>query len=90
MAERTIYAEITLDDDKAFEENDMEPIEYIEREFGWLQQSGISLEQAVIIDTDCDDWDRYLNYLFQWAFDNTSEEAPESPLSFNVWKARNL
>lgn len=90
MAERTIYAEITLDDDKAFEENDMEPIEYIEREFGWLQQSGISLEQAVIIDTDCDDWDRYLNYLFQWAFDNTSEETPESPLSFNVWKARNL
>lgn len=90
MAERTIYAEITLDDDKAFEENDMEPIEYIEREFGWLQQSGISLEQAVIIDTDCDDWDRYLNYLFQWAFDNTGEESPESPLSFNVWKARNL
>lgn len=88
MAERTVYAELTFDDDKAIKENDMEEVEYLEREFGWLQQSGISLEQLVIIDTDCDDWDRYLNYLFQWAFGNISENAPESPLSFNVWKSR--
>ena len=42
MAERTVYAELTFDDDKAIRENDMEEVEYLEREFGWLQQSGIS------------------------------------------------
>ena len=88
MSKRTVYAELTLDDDKAFKENDMEPIIYLGREFGQLEQSGISLDQAVIIDTDCDDWDKYLNYLFQWAFDNMSEESPEGPLSFSAWKAK--
>lgn len=89
MSKRTVYAELVLEDSKAFDENDMGPIEYLEREFGWMEQSGVEAKKMLIVDTDCDDWDRYLNYLFQWAFENAAEETTESPLSFNAWKEMN-
>ena len=90
MAERQVFAIISVDDDKAFEENDIGPVEYIEREFGWLEQSGISLEEMVMAEPDSSNiWERYINYLLGWAFEHSGdEETTESPLSFNVWKAR--
>lgn len=89
MAQRTVYAEITLDDSFAFDKNNMGPVEYLEREFENLKLSGIDLEQLVIIDEDCDAWDRYLNYLFQWAFSNLSDDSAEGPLPFSAWKTNN-
>ena len=52
---RTVIAILELDDDKAIAE-DLGTIEYLEREFGWLEQSGISLENAKILDDD-DEYD---------------------------------
>ena len=49
---RTVIAILEVDDDKAFEEIDDGPIPYLEREFGWLEQSGISLQNARILDDD--------------------------------------
>lgn len=67
MTERKIYAEITLDDDAAIEEG-MGSIDYVEREFGWLLDSGITLENAIIADDDdSDTWARYVNYVINWA-----------------------
>ena len=51
MSPRTVVAIIVVDDDKAIEE-DMGTIDYLEREFGWLQGSGIHLENARILDVD--------------------------------------
>jgi hypothetical protein len=46
-----VIAMIEVDDDKAIEE-DVGTIEYFEREFGWLADSGISLQSARILDDD--------------------------------------
>ena len=48
---RKIIAIIEVDDDKAIEE-DLGTIDYLEREFGWLNESGIFLEDARILDED--------------------------------------
>lgn len=48
---RTVIAMIAVDDDRAVAE-DLGTIEYLEREFGWLKQSGIFLQNARILDDD--------------------------------------
>lgn len=48
---RKVVAIIEVDDDKAIAE-DLGTIEYLEREFGWLEQSGVSLQNARILDDD--------------------------------------
>lgn len=48
---RKIIAMIKVDDDKAIAE-DLGTIEYLEREFGWLADSGIFLGDARILDDD--------------------------------------
>ena len=48
---RTIIAMLEIDDDRAIEE-DLGTIEYLEREFGWLSDSGIFLQNARILDDD--------------------------------------
>ena len=48
---RTIVAMIDVDDDLAIAEY-LGTIEYLEREFGQLEQSGIYLQNARILDDD--------------------------------------
>ena len=48
---RTVIAMLGVDDDKAIAE-DLGTIEYLEREFGWLEQSGIFLNDAKILDDE--------------------------------------
>jgi hypothetical protein len=48
---RTVIAMLEVDDDRAIDEG-LGTIEYLEREFGWLEQSGISLQNARILDDD--------------------------------------
>lgn len=52
---RTIIAIIEVDEEPVIAE-DLGTIEYLEREFGWLNQSGIYLQNARILDEDdkCD------------------------------------
>ena len=52
---RKVLVLIEVDDDKAIQE-DMGTIEYVEREFGWLEQSGVYLQNARILDDD-DEYD---------------------------------
>ncbi len=52
---RTVIAMLKVDDDKAIAE-DLGTIEYLEREFGWLVDSGIFLNDARILDDD-DEYD---------------------------------
>ena len=51
MRKRKIIAIIEVDDSKAIEEK-LGTIEYLEREFGWLGDSGVYLEVARILDDD--------------------------------------
>lgn len=53
---RTVIAILEVDDDRAFAEIDDGPIPYLEREMGWLEQSGIFLQNARILDED-DEYD---------------------------------
>ena len=48
---RTVIAILAIDDDKAIEE-DLGTIEYLEREFVWLEQSGVFLQNSRILDDD--------------------------------------
>lgn len=52
---RTVIAMLEVDDDKAIKEG-LGTIEYLEREFGWLHISGVSLQDARILDDD-DEYD---------------------------------
>ncbi len=52
---RTVIAMLKVDDDRAIAE-DLGTIEYLEREFGWLEQSGVFLQNARILDDD-DEYD---------------------------------
>ena len=48
---RQVIAVIEVDDIRAIEEN-LGTLDYLEREFGWLSESGIFLGTAKIIDQD--------------------------------------
>jgi hypothetical protein len=52
---RKVIAMLAVDDDKAIAE-DLGTLEYLEREFGWIVDSGIFLNDARILDDDdkCD------------------------------------
>ena len=52
---RQVIAILEIDDDKAIAE-DLGTIEYLEREFGWLAESGVFLQSAKILDED-DEYD---------------------------------
>lgn len=82
---RKVMAIINVDDDIAFEEIDDGVISYLEQEFGWLEQSGISLRECFISDDDEDDrWQAYINYLVEWAFDHQGDEfAAMSPSCYD-------
>lgn len=49
--ERKILAELFVEDDRAIEE-DLGTIDYVEREAGWMSDSGISVGQMRILDDD--------------------------------------
>lgn len=49
--ERKILAELFVEDDRAIEE-DLGTIDYVEREAGWMSESGISVGQMRILDED--------------------------------------
>ena len=49
--ERKIIAELFVDDDRAIEE-DLGTIDYVEREAGWMSESGISVGRMRILDDD--------------------------------------
>ena len=85
--ERTILAYMTVDEDRAFEEADG-PISYMEREAGWLEQIGIHLENAAIVDEDAEDpKERYLVYLARFAFEHLSD-GDVYPMTFREWMGR--
>ena len=50
---RNVIVMLEVDDDRAIEE-DMGTIEYLEREMGWVADSGIYLQNARILDEDDD------------------------------------
>lgn len=87
--ERKIVAIIGVDDEIAFEKIDDSPVSYLEKEFGWLEQSGIFLKDCFIADDDeTDIYQRYKNYLIEWVERYADDERMNSPLSFEMWKHR--
>lgn len=87
MEYRKICAMIDVDNEKSFEGINGGPIEYLQKEAGWLEQSGVYLKDAFILDDDDDEWFRYINYLTEWAFSHNSEDfAGMSPAGFEEWR----
>ena len=92
---RRLFAEINFDEEVASRNaetngyDDAGPTDTVEREFGWLEQSGITLGNVVLADADDNDlWSRYLYYLMGWAMNHTYGDEPESPLSWEQYKKR--
>ena len=48
---RRVILMVEIDDEMSIAE-DMGTIEYLEREFGWLEESGVFLRNAKILDDD--------------------------------------
>lgn len=63
------------------------PGEYLEREFGWIEPSGLSLKDWLICDKDDSlRWARYIDYLIEWAFNHRGEEsAGMYPACYDEW-----
>ena len=97
MEERKIFAQIMVDEDLAMRYAEVNGIpndgtlSYLEREFGWLEPSGIRLEKAFISDDDdTEDWGRYINYLVSWAFEHTWQENDYAQaLTYKEWRVEN-
>ena len=87
MDVRQVFAIVEVDADTAFEKIDDGPVSYLEHEFGWLEQSGISLKDCFIADEDEDDrWKAYINYVAEWAFHHQSNDCEgASPISYEEW-----
>ena len=86
--ERLIAAIISVDDSEAIKE-DLGTIDYLEKEFRWLDDSKIFLDRCMLAEEDStDEWERYINYLVNWAFDHYGEEFKGcSPACFNEWRS---
>lgn len=90
---RRLFAEIEIDEevaDRYAETNGVEdstPVAFLEQEFGWLEQSGISLKYAYIADEDDpEDRARYINYVMEWAKERAEDfERFDSPMSYKEW-----
>lgn len=82
---RKIFAEIEVDE--SFLNHEVSPVEHLEHEFGWLEQSGISLQNCVISDgDDAARWGRYIDYLINWALDHYGDENDGmSPVCYDEW-----
>ena len=80
---RTILAYLEIDDDLAFEKIDDGPIAYLEKESGWLAQSGIFITDAAIADADAADPKA------RFAFEHL-DDRNISPLPYEQWRSRYL
>lgn len=59
---------------------------YIRDEFGWLDPSGIFLNNMCVENYEGSKWQRYIFYLIQWAFNHSGEEfSGQSPACFDEW-----
>lgn len=85
---REFIAIIGLDEEKMITysgNNDVSPGDFLEQEFGWMGQSGITLENWALIDFDVQ-WEQYLRYLVNWAISHSSDdEIGKLPMSYKVW-----
>lgn len=83
---RTFFVAVDLDDNCITDEN-LAPADYLECEFGWLNDSGIYLNEFVFAEADSDyKWERYINYLSNWIFNNSDRgDDPCSPLTYQEW-----
>ena len=91
---RKFFAIIDLDEKVAEEYAETNGIDYeapgayLEREFGWLEQSGISLDHWMITDEDDElKWARYINYLILWACEHSNADYYDgmSPACYDEW-----
>lgn len=81
-----LFAELYVDEEVSGVEKGT--IDYVEHEMGWVNESGISLGDAILADYDSDSqWERYINYLGNWILNHNDEEyAGMSPASFEEWR----
>ena len=97
MEERRIFAEIRVDEDMAIryaEVNGLSSegtLDYLEKEFGWLEASGIRLDKAFIADVDdIKDWGRYISYVVSWAFAHSWEDNDYAQImTYREWRVEN-
>lgn len=83
---RKVAALLTVDNNRAIEEN-MGTLDYVMREAGWMEQSGITMDCAIICDdTDEARWSKYINYLIRWAMEHSSTGFEGmSPVGYAEW-----
>ena len=95
--ERKVIAELIIDEDIAARNAEVngipynEDLGYLRREFGWMEQSGIRIENAFIAnDNDSEDWVRYINYIMSWTFNHSCDDNHFARvMTYNEWRIEN-
>lgn len=82
--ERKVLAKLYVSEE---ESDDCGILDYVDRELGWVEESGISHGDMVILDCDSESThERYLNYLSDWIFNHHGDEFQGcSPASYEKW-----
>ena len=83
---RKVFAELYVDEEVSGVNEGT--LDYVEKEMGWVNESGIYLRGAILVDRDSDSqWERYINYLCNWALSHNDEACDGmSPASFEEWR----
>ena len=91
MVTREFIAILGFDEDTASRygetngHDETTPGDFLEREFSWSEQSGVSLGDWALVDGDVK-WEQYLRYLVQWAINHNSDEyVGMSPVCYDEW-----
>ena len=69
------------------------PIPYFDREAGWIEESGIYLQNSIIIESEdprvtTEAWDRYIAYLANFINEHSWEDEGINPLAFDEYSGK--
>ena len=86
---RRIVAFIDADEDLLLENHPEDGVGIaFETEMGWVENSGIHVEEWAISDYDDEEpYARYLHYLFGWTMDHIEKfDSLDSPMTYEQWQ----
>lgn len=69
------------------------PIPYFDREAGWIEESGIYLQNSILIESEdprdtTEAWDRYIAYLANFIDEHSWEDEGINPLTFDEYSGK--
>lgn len=86
---RKVYVEMTIEEPCDLEEGEPTIVDALENESGFMENSGVTVENFFISDEDDEEpWCQYISYLMNWCLRHTNPELRykhNNPMSYEQW-----